>query len=74
MGKGQGSVRQQKVDPAVCLLCGLVDSCMPRPLTTVFLIRPPARLLDFSVLISFESLLVALLEPQIALERGSQKI
>lgn len=38
MGEGQGSVRQQKVDPIVCLLCGLVDSCMQRPLTTVVLI------------------------------------
>lgn len=38
------------------------------------LIRPPAGLLDFSGLISFESLLVALLEPQIALERGSRQI
>lgn len=74
MRKGQGRGRQQEGDPTVCLFCGLVDSCMRRLLTTVALIRPPPGLSGYSVLVSFVSLLVALLEPQIALERGSQKI
>lgn len=49
VAKGQGSVRQQKVDPTVVLGTPACKGSWP----LVALARPPAGLLDCSVLISF---------------------